>query len=226
MTPTQPLRPTSAIVKGDINGNQHALSTVRRGELGHVGQHTSPLRNPSGRRRSRDRVARRHQAVHHPRRLRLHRHQGHGPQGRARAVHRYRRPDRMRKIHLAHPHLRARTSDRRHGRSARPGGQEHHPRRRLHVPDGRDPSMEDGPRQRRHGPAVPRHGEATRRSEGEGLDPPGRPRRLRGSIPPSALRRHAQARRPGTEPHQRARDTPHGRTVQRPRRADEGDHVE
>ena len=63
-------------------------------------------------------------------------------------------------------------------------------------------------------------------SAGPRLAPPGRAGRLRAALPASAVGRHAQARQPRGRADQRPADPHHGRAVRRPRRADEGDHVE
>ena len=56
-----------------------------------------------------------------------------------------------------------------------------------------------GARQRRGRPDLPGQGRAEADEPGARLAPPRRPDRLRGPLPAPALRRHAQARRPGPD---------------------------
>ena len=65
---------------------------------------------------------------------------------------------------------------------------------RLRLPGRRAVPVEDRPRQRDGGAALPRRAEGRGRGPGPRLDAPRRPRRLRGALSAPAVRRHAQAR--------------------------------
>ena len=109
-----------------------------------------------------------------------------------------------------------------HGQPVRGDRHEH----RLRLPAGRRLPVEVGAGQRRGRPAVPRHQEGRGERAGPGLAASGRPVRLRRPLPPPAVGRHAQARGAGPDADQPAPHPADGRTVQRARRADPGDHVD